>query len=88
MIGTKLKKVGYTNNRKNIKYIRILIDKGGDRMATASFDKDFTLNSKKAVDSFVKIISSNAKSVNIDRNLISPETERRGEQKLKQILSR
>nr|WP_307991487.1 hypothetical protein [uncultured Niameybacter sp.] len=57
-------------------------------MATASFDKDFTLNSKKAVDSFVKIISSNAKSVKIDRNLISPETERRGEQKLKQILSR
>ncbi len=29
MIGTKLKKVGYTNNRENIKYIRILIDKEG-----------------------------------------------------------
>ncbi len=57
-------------------------------MATTSFDKDFTLDSKKAVDSFVKIISSNTTSVKLDRKLISPETERRGEQKLKQMLSR
>jgi hypothetical protein len=57
-------------------------------MATTSFDKDFTLASKKSVDSFVKIISSNAKSVKLDRTLISPDTERQGEQKLKRILSR
>lgn len=57
-------------------------------MATTSFDKDFTLDSKKSVDSFIKIISSNAKSVKLDRTLISPDTERQGEQKLKRILSR
>lgn len=57
-------------------------------MATSSFEKDFTLSSKKAVDSFVRIVSTPAKSVKIDRNLVSPEKERRGEQKLKQMLSR
>ncbi|WHH60665.1 hypothetical protein [Petroclostridium sp. X23] len=57
-------------------------------MATSSFSKDFTLDSKKAVDSFTKIISTPAKSVKIDRTLISPTSERRGEQKLKQMLSR
>lgn len=57
-------------------------------MATASFDKDFTLNSKEAVDSFVKIIATDTKSIKLDRNLTSPEIERRGEQKLKRILSR
>jgi hypothetical protein len=57
-------------------------------MATSSFNKDFTLNSKKAVDSFAKILSTPPKSVKIDRSLVSPEKERRGEQKLKQILSR
>lgn len=57
-------------------------------MATSSFNKDFTLNSKKAVDSFEKIISTPTDNVKIDRNIISPEKERRGEQKLKQILSR
>lgn len=57
-------------------------------MATSSFNKDFTLNSKKAVDSFAKIISTPAKSVKIDRNMVSPEKERRGELKLRQILSR
>jgi len=65
-----------------------LFRKGGIRMATSSFNKDFTLNSKEAVDSFVKVISTSAKSVKIDRNIVSPEKERRGEQKLKQILSR
>ena len=57
-------------------------------MATSSFNKDFTLNSKKAVDSFERIISTPAKSVKIDKNIITPEKERRGEQKLKRILSR
>lgn len=57
-------------------------------MATSSFNKDFTLDSKKAVDSFVKIISTTTKSVKLDRKLTSPERERQGELKLKQILSR
>lgn len=61
---------------------------GGITMATSSFDKDFTLNTKKAVESFERIISTPKKSIKINRNLISPEKERRGEQKLKQILSR
>ena len=57
-------------------------------MATSSFNKDFKLNTKKAVESFEKIISTPKKSIKINRNLISPEKERRGEQKLKQMLSR
>lgn len=62
--------------------------KGGIRMATSSFNKDFTLNTKKAVESFERIVSTPNKSVKINRNLVSPEKERRGEQKLKQMLSR
>jgi hypothetical protein len=62
--------------------------KGWIRMATSSFNKDFTLNNKKAVESFERIISTPKKSVKINRNLVSPDKERRGEQKLKQMLSR
>lgn len=57
-------------------------------MATSSFDKDFTLNTEKEVDSFARIISIPAKSVKINRSLTSVEKEKQGEQKLKQILSR
>lgn len=57
-------------------------------MATSSFNKDFTLDSKKSAESFAKMIASPAKSVKIDRTLTSPEKIRRGELKLKQILSR
>lgn len=57
-------------------------------MATSSFDKDFTLDSKMAVDSFAKIISTPYPSVKIDRKLVSSDEERRGELKLKQMLSR
>ncbi|WP_425057887.1 hypothetical protein SCACP_24530 [Sporomusa carbonis] len=58
-------------------------------MATSSFTKDFTLDSKKAVDSFTKIIATPAKNhVKLDRTLTSPESKRRGEVKLKQMLSR
>jgi len=57
-------------------------------MATSSFNKNFTLDSKKAVESFSKIISTQAKSVKIDRTLTSPTKERQGELKLKQMLSR
>ena len=57
-------------------------------MATSSFNKEFTLNTKKAVDSFAKIISTPISSVKVDRKLVSSEEEKRGELKLKQILSR
>ena len=57
-------------------------------MATSSFNKDFTLNTKKAVESFEKIVYTPAKSIKRNKNLFSPENERRGQQKLKQMLSR
>lgn len=57
-------------------------------MATSSFNKDFTLNTKKAVESFERIISTPNKSIKINRDLVSPENERRGEQKLKRMLFR
>lgn len=57
-------------------------------MATSSFNKDFTLNTKKAMESFERILSATNKSIKINTNLVSPEKERRGELKLKQILSR
>lgn len=57
-------------------------------MATSSFNKDFTLKTKRAVESFERIISTPAKSVKIDKEFLSPEKERRGELKLKQMLSR
>ena len=57
-------------------------------MATSSFNKDFTLNTKKAVESFERIISTSTKSIKTNKELFSPESERRGEQKLKQMLSR
>lgn len=57
-------------------------------MATSSFTKDFTLNSKKSVESFERILSTPNKGIKINRQLVSPEKERRGEQRLRQILSR
>ena len=56
-------------------------------MAISSFNKDFTLNTKKAVESFEIIISTPTNSLEINRELVSPEKERRGERKLKQMLS-
>ena len=64
------------------------IGKGGVRMPTSSFNKDFTLNTKKAAESFERIISTPQKSIKIDRSLVSSETIKRGEQKVKQMLSR
>ena len=57
-------------------------------MATSSFNKDFTLKTKRAVESFERIISTPTKSIKIDKEFLSPEKERRGELKLKQMLSR
>ncbi|MGJ0846644.1 hypothetical protein ACR77J_08145 [Tissierella praeacuta] len=59
-----------------------------DIMATSSFSKNFTLDSKKAVDSFTRMIMSPSKSIKIDRSLTSSEKEKQGELKLRQILSR
>ena len=57
-------------------------------MATSSFYKDFTLNSKQAVESFLKIVSSanEKKGIKIDRMVITEETKKSGEEKLKQML--
>ncbi|WFF74382.1 hypothetical protein [Proteiniclasticum sp. QWL-01] len=58
-------------------------------MATSSFTKDFTLTTKEAVESFVRIISTpKNKGKKIRKNLVSPDKERRGELKLKRMLSR
>ena len=57
-------------------------------MAISSFDKEFIIDSKKAADSLARIIDKPSKSIEIDRSLTSPEKERQGEEKLKQILSR
>ena len=57
-------------------------------MAISSFNKDFTLNTKEAVESFERIISTSTKSIKVNKELLSPEKVRRGEQKLKQMLSR
>ncbi len=57
-------------------------------MATSSFSKDFTLNTKKAAESFEKIVSTPTKSIKINKELLSSEKKRRGEWKLKQMLSR
>ena len=57
-------------------------------MATSSFTKDFTLKSKKAAESFGKIVSAPAKSIKIDRAFVSADSKKQGETKLKQMLSR
>lgn len=67
--------------------VNTIYEEGGCRMATSSFSKNFTLSSKKAVDSFEKIISTPTNKVKIDPTLISPENKRRGEIRLKQMLS-
>ncbi|MBS9776251.1 MAG: hypothetical protein KGV57_04110 [Fusobacterium sp.] len=57
-------------------------------MATTSFDKEFVLDSEKAIKSFEKIISSQSKSIKIGKEFISEDDIKRGEEKLKSILSR
>jgi len=54
-------------------------------MAISSFSKDFTLNTKKEVDSFIKIVVTPYSSMKIDRKLVSSEKEKRGELKLTQM---
>lgn len=57
-------------------------------MATSSFDKSFILKDKREEISFTKMIIKPNKSIKIDRTLTSPSNERRGELKLKKMLSR
>lgn len=55
-------------------------------MATSSFNKDFVLDTKKAVESFERIISNPIRGIKNNKELFSVENERRAEQKLKQML--
>ena len=57
-------------------------------MAQSSFDKDFTLKTKKEVESLVSIMNNPIKGKKIDRELVNPEKVSRGEQKVKQMLER
>lgn len=59
----------------------------GISVATSSFNKDFTLNTKEAVVSFEKILSTPTKSVKINKELLSPEKEKQAELRIKQMLS-
>ncbi|OHW63378.1 hypothetical protein EUAN_02420 [Andreesenia angusta] len=56
-------------------------------MATSSFDKKFTLDTEKAVDSFVDIFNNPVNSIKIDRSLASAEKSEGGTERLKKILS-
>lgn len=55
-------------------------------MATSSFNKDFVLDTKKAVESFERIVSNPIRGIKTNKELFSVENERRAEQKLKQML--
>lgn len=57
-------------------------------MATSSFDKNFVLNNKESINILTKMINNPIDSVKIDKKLISPNQVKRGEAKLKKILSR
>jgi len=57
-------------------------------MATSSFSRDFTLDTKQAVQSFEKAFFNPSASKKINRSLVTPERERRGEVQLKRMLSR
>ncbi|WP_165974012.1 hypothetical protein [Marinitoga lauensis] len=57
-------------------------------MATSSFNKDFTLKSKREVESFIKIMQTPSKPIKIDRKLVSPEREKEGVEKLRKTLFR
>lgn len=57
-------------------------------MPTSSFDKEFTLNTEEAFNSFVNIISRKSKPNSVDRTLASPEQMKQNEEILKELLSR
>lgn len=56
-------------------------------MATSSFNKDFTLKSKKAVKSFVESLENPSSSFKIDRSLTTYEKRKAGVKKLRKMLS-
>ena len=47
-------------------------------MAISSFNKDFTLNTKEAVESFERIISTSTKNIKVNKELLSPERQKQG----------
>lgn len=55
-------------------------------MAITSFNKDFTLRTKKEVDSFINIVNTSVDSIKISKNLLTKEREKQGEQKVRQML--
>lgn len=57
-------------------------------MAISSFNKEFTLNTKEAVESFERIISTSTKSIKVNKELLSLERQKQGELRIKQMLSR
>lgn len=57
-------------------------------MATSSFNKNFVLDNKESIDVLTKMINNPIDSVKIDKKLISTDQVKRGEAKLKKILSR
>jgi hypothetical protein len=62
--------------------------KVGDMMATASFNKDITIKEPEAIKKFINIISKDTSPMYIDKDKTSEKTMARGEQLLKQYLSR
>jgi len=57
-------------------------------MPTSSFDKDFSLNTSKELESFEKILSQPPKKSGINKKLISADKIKRGEIKVKRMLSK
>jgi hypothetical protein len=56
-------------------------------MATSSFSKSFIITSKEEADAIAEAIDTHAK-IKIDKNITTPEKERKGVLKLKKMLSR
>lgn len=57
-------------------------------MPTSSFDKEFSLSTKKELESFEKILSTPVKKIKINKKLVSPDKTKRGEIKVKRMLSK
>jgi hypothetical protein len=58
-----------------------------ESMATSSFDKHFTLDSERALESFSAFLSEKPSPITVDRSKTSPEAMHRAEEKLMHIMS-
>lgn len=56
-------------------------------MAISSFDKNFVLDSERAIKSFESILSTEPVPLVVDRSRTSPEAMKKGEDKLVELLS-